>query len=179
MTKKGNSNDIKERAKIILLGLDNSGKTSIVYSLQKRKGLHNYSNISPTKNHNIEEINTNEKEYIIWDIGGQTRNREDFLSEFEIKVEGTNKIIYVIDVQDIERYDKALQYLSEVIENLKKCSLNVKISVFLHKFDPHLTINRQKLQELIREIEDLIPNQFEYSISKTSIFTVFRKKDLL
>lgn len=178
MTKKANVKETRKRSKIILLGLDNSGKTSIVYSLQKKNGLHCYSNISPTRSHNIEKINANEKEYLIWDIGGQTSNREEFLSEFKTNIDGTNKIIYVVDVQDVERYDRALQYLEKVIENLKECHLNIKISVFLHKCDPHLNINQQKLQKLIREIEDIIPSNFKYNIAKTSIFTVFRKKDL-
>jgi hypothetical protein len=86
----------------------------------------------------------------------------------------------VIDIQDRERYEISLKYLTEIVRLLKKRNNDLDFSIFLHKFDPDMNslkkgIKKEVIQKLIKQIEDLIPPDFPYQIFKTSIYTVFQK----
>ena len=96
--------------KILVMGLDNSGKTSIILSLKKDTNLLSYYSLQPTQGLNITNIEDQGVTYNIWDFGGQEQYRQDYLINFEKHIQGVNRVIYVIDVQDSERYEIALQY---------------------------------------------------------------------
>jgi len=168
----------KEPIKIIILGLDNCGKTSISLLLQRKNTLSYFSSLSPTRGYDTQffkDKNTN-SEFVIWDFGGQGQHRDDhlknLLSEYMV---GTNKLIFVIDIQDIERYDLALDYLNKVIRELKRGNIKVKLSIFLHKFDSDLGLNEEAISGLKMKIKGIISKEFEYNIYTTSIYAVFRK----
>ena len=89
--------------KIVLMGLDNSGKTSIVLCLKGVKNLSSFSTIKPTRGFEINKFNSLGSEFRIWDFGGQEIFREDYLKNFKNHIKGANKLIYVIDIQDRDR----------------------------------------------------------------------------
>jgi len=170
--------------KIVLMGLDNSGKTSIVLCLKGVKNLSAFSDIKPTRGLEINSFNTMGSDFNIWDFGGQEQYREDYFKNFKNHIKGTNKLIYVLDIKDIsndrERYDLSLKYLGKIIALLKKNKLSPDFSLFLHKIDPDMEsikkeIREEVIQTLIKQIEDLIPPDFPHQIYKTSIYTVFQK----
>ena len=99
------SNVIKKDIKILILGLNNSGKTSLILNLQDKINLSHYTSLIPTKGMKIREVNIEGTKYIIWDIGGQKSYREEFLKKMDVSFFGTNKMIYVIDIKDNQRYD--------------------------------------------------------------------------
>ncbi len=172
----------KNPIKIILLGLDNSGKTSISLILQRKPELSNFTSLSFTKNHetiSFKDLNTN-TEFVIWDFGGQTSDRENHLKDLlKDYITGTNKIIYVIDIQDNSRYGLALKYLSDIIKELKRGKIILNISIFLHKFDPNLEITEENLFKLINKIHKIIPENYNYEIFKTSIYAIFHKSPII
>ena len=55
--------------KIIIVGLDNAGKTTILYSLLTGDAMMT----SPTIGSNVEEIQYKNLKFAMWDIGGQDR----------------------------------------------------------------------------------------------------------
>jgi len=119
-------------------------------------------------------------EFNIWDFGGQEKFREEYFNNFETHIKGASKLIYVIDIQDRERYDISLEYLTRIIKLLRKKKFNPDFSLFLHKFDPDMDFLKKEIKEgeiqaFIKKIEDLIPPDFPYQIFKTSIYTVFQK----
>ncbi len=81
--------------KILVLGLDNSGKTSIVKSLKGVKNIHSFCSINPTIGVNLENFELLESSFNIWDFGGQLLYRAEFLKEFEKYIKEVEKIIYV------------------------------------------------------------------------------------
>lgn len=166
--------------KIVIMGLDNSGKTSIVLCLKGVKNLSSFSTIKPTRGFEINNFHTLGSEFNIWDFGGQAQFREDYFKNFKNHIKGASKLIYVIDIQDRERYDLSLEYLHRIIMLLIKVKVNIDFSLFLHKFDPDIEIIKNEIKEeviqvLIKQIEDLIPTDFPYQIYKTSIYTIFQK----
>ena len=173
-------NNSKITKKIVIMGLDNSGKSSIVLCLKGVKNLTSFSAIKPTRGFEINKFNTMGSDFNIWDFGGQEKFREDYVKNFKNHIKGTNKLIYVVDIQDRERYDLSLQYLVKIITLLQENKLNPNFSLFLHKFDPDMElINKEIIEELIqtliKQIKDIIPQNFQHQIYTTSIYTIFQK----
>ena len=170
----------KNTKKIVLMGLDNSGKTSIVLCLKGVKNLSSFSAVKPTRGFEINKFHTLGSEFNIWDFGGQEKFRTDYFKNFNNHIKGASKLIYVIDIQDRKRYDISLEFLSEIITLLRKTKVNLEFSLFLHKFDPDLEIlnkyiKEEVIQTLIEQIKSTIPPDFPYQMFKTSIYTVFQK----
>ena len=166
--------------KVLIMGLDNSGKTSIVLCLMGVKNLSSFSSLNPTRGVKINKFQALGSEYNIWDFGGQEKFREGYLNNFQTHIEGTKKIIYVLDIQDQERYDISLEYLGKIVALLRKHKIPIEFSIFLHKYDPDLEFKNSKFNEnvisdLIRSMKRLIPYDFTYQTYKTSIYTVFQK----
>ncbi|MHA1703757.1 MAG: ADP-ribosylation factor-like protein [Promethearchaeota archaeon] len=169
--------------KILIMGLDNSGKTSIVMCLMGVKNLSSFSSLNPTRGVKINKFQALGSEYNIWDFGGQEQFREGYLKDFQSHIKETKKFIYVLDIQDQERFDISLEYLDKIVALLRKIELTIDFSIFLHKHDPDLEFKdsleesnyNNVVMDLIRNIKELIPTDFPYQIYKTSIYTVFQK----
>ncbi|MCJ7649277.1 MAG: ADP-ribosylation factor-like protein [Candidatus Lokiarchaeota archaeon] len=166
--------------KLLIMGLDNSGKTSIVLCLMGVKNLSSFSSLNPTRGIKINNFKALGSEYSIWDFGGQEQFREGYLNDFQTHIKEIKKFIYVVDFQDRERYDISLEYLGKIIALLRKHKTNIDFSIFLHKYDPDLkfknsNFNENVISDLIRSMKRLIPSDFTYQIYKTSIYTVFQK----
>lgn len=118
----------------------------------------------------------------IWDFGGQYKYRSDYLDNFSEYFDGVYKTIFVIDIQDIKRYEEALNYLKDIVGKIIEELIELKLSIFLHKYDPYLK-NRVEFkdideiieEQLINKIKAMIPDEIYYEIYKTSIFTTFKK----
>jgi GTPase SAR1 family protein len=170
----------KNTKKIVLMGLDNSGKTSIVLCLKGVKSLSSFSAIKPTRGFKINKFATLGSKFTIWDFGGQEIFREDYFKNFKTHIKGASKLIYVIDIQDRDRFQISLDYLAAIIMLLRKTKVDPDFSIFLHKFDPDLDIIQKEIKEeviqtLIKQVEEIIPTDFPYQTFKTSIYTVFQK----
>jgi GTPase SAR1 family protein len=168
--------------KIMLMGLDNCGKSSILLSFREETNLLSYFSLNPTKGVNIETFETSPSNLVIWEFGGQKRYREDHLTNFNKYLKDVDKIIFIIDIQDDKRYELALQYFNDVISLLKKYEISLDIAIYFHKYDPNLTrqekfkdLDKITTPELIDKIEKLILPEYNCSFYKTSIYTTFEK----
>ncbi len=169
--------------KILVMGLDNVGKTSIVLSLTGDVNLLNFLSLSPTKGTKITDMVIKDAKYRIWDFGGQKFYRDEYLEDYETYLRGASKLIYVIDIQDNEKYDLSLTYLKNILDRLKKLNQHPPLTVFLHKADPNLkeirpNLTEEKIKELSELIKNVISNDWYLELYKTSIYTVFEKKML-
>src|SRR4051812_19130590 len=85
--------------KILMLGLDAAGKTTIVYKLK----LGEYLSTVPTIGFNVENVEYKNLRMTIWDIGGQKKLRDLWRHYYS----NTDAIIFIIDSSDEERIDVA------------------------------------------------------------------------
>ena len=175
------SENIKDEEKILILGLDNSGKTSIILSHKGHRNLMSYFKLKPTKKVDIQKIYTGDSgpSYRIWDFGGQKAYRNGYIEDLEKYSVHATLIIFVIDVQDQKRYGEALDYLEKLTNKFQKINCNAPVYIYLHKFDPGVCKKQgfdvSKVEEdLIPNIDKAIPTGTSYEIHKTSIYTVFR-----
>ena len=170
-----NSDDSKENpVKILLMGLDNSGKSSILTCLKGIKKISDFSALRPTRGPDWNDFEKLNKNYVIVDLGGQKAFREGYLNDFTDFLAGANKIIYIIDIQDTDRYDEALEYLNRVIHQIHNPN-DIDFSIFLHKFDSDLESGKFDIEQLIKKIKKVTPPNFNYSVHKTSIYATFEK----
>ena len=177
-----NIDSSEDSIKILLIGLDNGGKTSILKCLKGIKGLSAFNSPNPTRGLEIERFEALDSKYAIWDLGGQEAYHDDYFNDIENILRGTKKIIYVFDVQDVKRYDLAIDYLKKMMNTIKNLN-DIDFSIFLHKFDPDLEFD-QELNEiiidgLIKKIKGAIPTNLIYSIHKTSIYAIFEKSTII
>jgi len=109
----------KTKTKILMLGLDGAGKTTVLYKLQ----LGEYLSTVPTVGFNVESIEYKNLTMTIWDVGGQTSIRKLWKHYFT----GAHAIVYVIDSSDKERLDLAKEELYGLMndEELREAKLLV------------------------------------------------------
>ncbi|KAH8310413.1 hypothetical protein KR044_001213, partial [Drosophila immigrans] len=135
----------EKEARILLLGLDNAGKTTILKQLasedittvsfvtQIRACFPNYRctdpQVTPTAGFNIKSVAADGFKLNVWDIGGQWKIRPYWKNYFA----NTDVLIYVIDCTDRSRFKEAGSELFEMLmDNRLK---TVPLLVFANKQD--------------------------------------------
>ena len=117
-----------QKIKILILGLDNSGKSSIINYLKpdKLKELH----IAPTLGHASETFNILGMKTLLLDMSGQGRYRYLWEMQVERFSEGQiNGLIFVIDSVDRLRMAVAREELVSVVDHLRSKKLQHYSSV--------------------------------------------------
>jgi ADP-ribosylation factor-like protein 3 len=115
----------QKEARILVLGLDNAGKTTI---LKKLSG-EDISKIMPTQGFNIKSLVQEGFKLNVWDIGGQKTIR-DFWSNY---FDNTDGLIFVVDSSDRKRLQETGKELSGLIEDEKLAG--IPLLVFANKQD--------------------------------------------
>ncbi len=163
--------------KIVVLGLDNAGKTSLLSRFGGALGINELASLEPTRGVLRKEINAKDMRFIIWDFGGQKDHRIQYLQDPEDYFIDLSLIIYVIDIKDSQRYNESISYLEEIMNIVAKLEQNREILIFLHKYDPELKDKEDVITNinfLKKSIEPLlIDKNFSYEIFLTSIFSGF------
>ena len=167
---------MEQAGKIVFMGLDDGGKTSIILSMRGDRNLLSYCQLKPTSGIDI----ASELQAAYWECGGQVIYREAYLKDPFRLLADANQLVFVIDVQNVPRYQEALDYLGQIIETMVDNAIACDLAIYLHKWDPNLPPTGafdmvQINNNLIGKIKSMIPPQFQYEIDKTTIFTVFRR----
>jgi small GTP-binding protein len=157
--------------KVLMVGLDSSGKTSIIYTLEQK--LASFHALKPTVSFNVkEEFTILGVPVKIWDLGGQKQYRDEYLEKKGFIFGETNLIFFVVDVQDTNRYSQAVEYFTKAVDFLIKIGLTPIIMVLLHKVDPEIKGTkkiRDNLQ-IIRGHFSSIPASIKIDFFETSIY---------
>ena len=97
------------KCKILFLGLDNSGKTSIISYFEHKGTLEQVE--EPTVGFVIKSIKYKRVEFKIWDVAGKESVRPLWKHYYEVN----DAVIFVIDAADEKRLDEALTTLKAVV----------------------------------------------------------------
>ncbi|KAF7730437.1 ADP-ribosylation factor, Arf Arf6 [Apophysomyces ossiformis] len=105
--------------RILMLGLDAAGKTTILYKLKLNQSV----TTIPTVGFNVESVTYKNVKFNVWDVGGQDKIRNLWRHYYT----GTQGLIFVIDSQDRDRIDEARQELHRIISDreMRDCLLLV------------------------------------------------------
>eukprot|EP00455_Lapot_gusevi_P025396 TRINITY_DN2669_c0_g2_i1.p1 TRINITY_DN2669_c0_g2~~TRINITY_DN2669_c0_g2_i1.p1 ORF type:complete len:196 (-),score=55.33 TRINITY_DN2669_c0_g2_i1:286-873(-) len=101
----------KLEARILLVGLDGAGKTTILYKLKLGELL----TTVPTIGFNVETVEYKRVSFTMWDVGGQEKIRPLWRHYYQ----GIEAIIFVIDAADRERIDDTQGYQHSAKEELQ------------------------------------------------------------
>lgn len=173
-----------EQKKILLMGLDKSGKSSIVLTMNEDTNLMSYLSLKPTLGVEVSKIKDpdlrSDDLTLIWDLGGQQRYRDKYKKQFDMYLTGTERIIYVIDVQDPDRYDLAIEYLKDIIDLISENGGIEFLTLYLHKYDPNIKDIMPEVDEIIEEklvpkLRNVLPPDLNLNVYKTTIFTAFHR----
>ncbi|KAD7477684.1 hypothetical protein E3N88_00820 [Mikania micrantha] len=111
--------------KIVVVGLDNAGKTTTLYKLH----LGEVVTTHPTVGSNVEELVYKNIRFEVWDLGGQDRLRTSWATYYR----GTHAVIVVIDSTDRDRISIMKEELMRLLPN--EDLQNAVILVFANKQD--------------------------------------------
>eukprot|EP00180_Rhodochaete_pulchella_P004067 Plantae.Rhodophyta-Rhodochaete_pulchella.ctg7495.p1 GENE.Plantae.Rhodophyta-Rhodochaete_pulchella.ctg7495~~Plantae.Rhodophyta-Rhodochaete_pulchella.ctg7495.p1 ORF type:complete len:179 (-),score=39.18 Plantae.Rhodophyta-Rhodochaete_pulchella.ctg7495:267-803(-) len=126
--------------RILMVGLDAAGKTTILYKLK----LGEIVTTIPTIGFNVETVEYKNVNFTVWDVGGQDKIRPLWRHYFQ----NTQGLIFVVDSNDRERIPEARDELKKMIyeEELR----NATILVFANKQD---LPNAMTVAELTQKLE--------------------------
>ncbi len=127
----------EREARILVLGLDNSGKTTIL----KRLSDEEISNVMPTQGFNVKSLVQNDMTLNVWDIGGQKSIRPYWRNYMD----HTDALVYVIDSADQKRMDETGLELEQLLGEAKLD--DVPILIFANKQDLMSAYSAEEISE--------------------------------
>ncbi|PVU87009.1 hypothetical protein BB560_006571 [Smittium megazygosporum] len=97
----------KKEMRILMVGLDAAGKTTILYKLK----LGEVVTTIPTIGFNVETVEYKNISFTVWDVGGQDKIRPLWRHYFQ----NTQAIIFVVDSNDRDRVSEARDELQKML----------------------------------------------------------------
>ena len=97
----------QQETRILMLGLDAAGKTTVLYKMK----LGEIVNTIPTIGFNVETLQYKNISFTMWDVGGQDRIRPLWRHYFH----GTQGLIFVVDSNDSDRLGEASDELHRLL----------------------------------------------------------------
>ncbi|XP_041852257.1 ADP-ribosylation factor 4-like [Melanotaenia boesemani] len=127
----------KKQMRILMVGLDAAGKTTILYKLK----LGEIVTTIPTIGFNVETVEYKNISFTVWDVGGQDKIRPLWRHYFQ----NTQGLIFVVDSNDRERVTESAEELSKMLleDELKDAVL----LVFANKQDLPNALSVSELTE--------------------------------
>lgn len=171
--------ELKQLKKILLLGLDNGGKSSILAALQNK--FSSIQSLKPTKGVKREKLDFFGFPVFSWDLGGQKTYRKDYLDQPQVYFTDVDLIIYVIDIQDIERLEESAKYFSDLLEIFEDLGEFPPIQIALHKSDPDYRKSLE-FQQNVKKVKDKFnPILEEFNDFSTEYYdtTIFQKDTIM
>ncbi|KAF2858392.1 ARF/SAR superfamily [Piedraia hortae CBS 480.64] len=121
--------------RLLMLGLDAAGKTTILYKLK----LDSDVTTIPTVGFNVETVTYKNTKFNVWDVGGQDKIRPLWRHYFS----GTQGLIFVVDSNDRKRIQEAREELRRIIQDREM--KDALLLVFANKQDINGAMSPQEV----------------------------------
>jgi len=136
----------KKEARILMVGLDAAGKTTILYKLK----LGEVVTTIPTIGFNVETVEYKNISFTVWDVGGQDKIRPLWRHYYQ----NTQGVIFVVDSNDKDRVDDSNGYEKSAKDELHRMLAEDELRdavllVFANKQD---LPNAMKVQEVTERL---------------------------
>ncbi|KAL7273762.1 Arf GTPase arl1 [Rhizina undulata] len=130
----------KKEVRILILGLDNAGKTTLLYRLK----IGEVVTTVPTIGFNVESVTYKNLNFNVWDLGGQTSIRPYWRCYYA----NTAAVVFVVDATDHSRLQVASEELRAMLneEELREASL----LVFANKQDQPGVLCAAEISEALK-----------------------------
>lgn len=130
----------KKQMRILMVGLDAAGKTTILYKLK----LGEIVTTIPTIGFNVETVEYKNISFTVWDVGGQDKIRPLWRHYFQ----NTQGLIFVVDSNDRERMDEAHGEMEKMLQEDEL--REAKLLVFANKQDLPNALSVLQIQEKLQ-----------------------------
>ncbi len=161
--------------KIILSGLDNAGKTSILTALDRKYNFRKeIMELKPTVKVEYHQTTFMNTLVFLWDMGGQIKYRDLYKARQDIYFAGTDLLVYIIDIQDKDRFEISINYFNSIMDYFKENEMDIPVIVSFHKYDPSVRNDNaisENILQLRQKITDIYPS-FKILFQQTSIFDI-------
>ena len=160
----------KSESKVIVLGLSQSGKTSIRQVIFEGFAPQATSRNPATVRINRKLFNLAGSNINLYDIGGQTNYLNELFQQYKERTFSDVKAaIFVVDVSDAANIMRSKYYFDLTLQTLNSLSTTSRVYVFAHKLD---IVPLNKRETIIQSIADIfeIEKYKNSAIFGTSIF---------
>ena len=128
-----------KECRVLMLGLDAAGKTTILFQLKLGQVVESV----PTIGFNVEQVEYKNIKFNVWDVGGQDKIRPMWRHYYP----NTDALIFVVDSSDKARIDKAKEELQKMLEEEEM--KDAVLLIFANKQD----IAVMDIKEIIDKLE--------------------------
>ncbi|KAA3678018.1 ADP-ribosylation factor-like protein 6 [Paragonimus westermani] len=133
----------KREMKILVIGLDNSGKTTIINYLKPEEKQVSY--VVPTVGFNVEKVFVKPLSFTCFDMSGHTRYR-NLWEHYYIECDA---LIFVVDSCDHLRLCVARDELEQMLEHKMLCARRIPLLIFANKMDHGCALTASKVAEAL------------------------------
>ena len=163
----------KRKMKILFAGLDDSGKTSFLLTIDRK-----YSKLiglKPTLSEEIKSIEALGSTIFLWDLGGQLTSRKKYLEKSQIYLYETDLLYYFIDIKNRRRFEESIEYFQNIKTELEEFKQNPPIIFIFSKGDLDI-LDTEEIKENIKflksRLNEINPEKGPETYI-TSIFSIF------
>jgi GTPase SAR1 family protein len=167
----------QRKMKILFAGLDDSGKTSFLLSVDRK--FSKLIGLRPTKGADVSSIEALGATIFLWDLGGQKAYHEKYLNKAQIYLFEADLLFYFIDIRNKARFEESLEYLKNIKKALAQLEQATPIIFVLSKGDPDIIDSKDiknNLKVIKKELAkiSLVKSPEIYTTSVFQIFTILR-----
>ncbi|EFA84311.1 potential ADP-ribosylation factor [Heterostelium album PN500] len=131
----------KTKHKILMIGLDGVGKTTILHRMKTGELVETI----PTIGFNVETVVCNNISLTVWDVGGGDKIRE-LWGQYLVE---SSAVIFVVNATDHERINEVREGISRVF-SIEESSAGVCLLILLNKQDQPNAMNSSELTESLK-----------------------------
>ncbi|RKP37100.1 ADP-ribosylation factor-like protein 5B-like protein [Dimargaris cristalligena] len=129
--------------KLVIIGLDNAGKTTILYKLMMDEVVET----TPTIGSNVEEVRFRNLKFLVWDVGGQDALRTTWSTYYC----DTKAVILVIDSSDQGRLHIAKRELHRMLQD--ENTHDAPVLIYANKQDMPQSLTATQISNLLGLVE--------------------------
>ena len=158
--------------KILLIGLDGVGKTSLYQKFFLKKDPVQLQKIQPTRRIAKYTHDFLRTDYTIIDAGGGKEFRQGYIGNTEL-VNDLSAIVFVVDVQNPPKYQETVNFFSVWLKSIANSIKGVKGYLLYNKVDPgkegQVKQGLAHIAQLFKPIESMFPGEMVKTL--TSIYS--------
>jgi len=158
--------------KILLIGLDGVGKTSLYQKFFLKKDPVQLQKIQPTRGIAKYTHDFLRTDYTIIDAGGGKEFRQGYIGNTEL-VNDLSAIVFVVDVQNPPKYQETVNFFSVWLKSIANSIKGVKGYLLYNKVDPgkegQVKQGLAHIAQLFEPIESMFPGEMVKTL--TSIYS--------